>query len=120
VSARFDLAARGFPFEQDGALATAHPVDQAVHLALGVARGSIASAPGFGLGLDRSAALHERDRDARVRMAVERALAHLIARGDIALRSVATSAPPPAGRLVVVVEYVNLRLPQNPPRRLRV
>lgn len=92
---------------EDGSLLGVHPVDQEVALALGVARGTLGSAPdqGHSLGeLEYGA----RDLEAQVQQRVEQALAVLLARGDVLLVSVVTTLI--EGGFVVDATYQNLRL----------
>lgn len=84
-----------------------HPVDQAVALALGVERGTIASAPSQGHSLRELEHL-QNDLEAQVRQRIDQALSVLISRGDIALDSVVTTRI--EGGFVVDVSYRNLRL----------
>jgi hypothetical protein len=114
----FDIGRRGFPYAPDGTLRGAHAVDQEVHLALGIAYGSIASAPEIGHTIGEVRALQGVRTREDVADRVRRALRHPLERGDIELRRVEVTLPPPPGRLIVVVEYTNLRLAKAPLRRV--
>lgn len=90
-----------------GSLLAAHPVDQAVALALGIKRGSIGSAPDQGntLGDIEHAG---RDLESQVEQRVQQALSVLIDRGDIRLDGVVTVRQPSGW--YADVNYQNLRL----------
>lgn len=105
-AAKFDAASKAFPFDDDGRLQDAHPVDQEVALALWVVAGTLASAPELGHGL-RSVRLDSARKKA-VEDAVRLALAALLSRGDIEVLGI-ESASPQRGALAVEVTYRNLR-----------
>lgn len=108
VAAMFDPSIRGYPLNASGTLTAIHPVDQKVILALHVKWGTLASAADFG------AKFHLLKRDRNLEAAcvaeVNRALGDLLRAADIALRGITVTRPIP-GRVIVVVSYVNLRLP---------
>ncbi len=102
------------PFTHDaralagGQLAGAHPVDQAVALAFGVAYGTIGSVPGQGHTLGEIE-WQSKDLEAQVESRARQALAALIQRGDVRLRSVVTTRLPSG--FFADINYTNLRLP---------
>jgi len=108
----FDPALMDFPKDADGRYVEVHPVDQQVELALALAFGSVASAPGVGGTLRdiRIASRAEMTNDASQRVNV--ALAALIARGDVRVVSVVAYAAN-AWRAHVEVVYQNLRAPDT-------
>jgi hypothetical protein len=114
----FDLSTRSFPYDARGALVGVHPVDQEVELALGITAGSLGSAPAQGHTLRFITSPSAPDAERQVEDRVNRALARLLERGDITVRSARFVRPAPPGRLLVAVEYVNLRL--KPPALRRI
>lgn len=92
---------------ESGLLLGVHPVDQAVALAFGIERGTLASAPAQGHSLRELEHL-QNDLEAQVRQRIDQALSVLISRGDISLESVVTTRI--EGGFVVDVTYRNLRL----------
>lgn len=101
----------------EGLLLGVHPVDQAVAFALGVQRGSLASALEHGhalADLEHTA----RDLEAQVRQRVEQALARLLQRGDLRLLEVVTTRLD--GGFSVDVTYQNLRILPASQRILRL
>ena len=110
AAVKFDLATKGFPLDSDGLYLSAHPVDQAVNMALGVVAGSIASDPAFGSRLRRIRfASNGPVLQKAVEDAVRIALAARLSAGDISILKIETDAPA-RGSLFVAVSYVNLRL----------
>ncbi len=100
---------------EDGALLGVHPVDQAVALAFGVARGTLGSAPDQGNSLGELEHAG-RDLEAQVEQRVRQALTVLVDRGDISLDRVVTQRR--EGGFVSEITYQNLRLPGSAPRTL--
>lgn len=95
-----------------------HPVDQRVTLALGVALGKLALDKTLG---SRLLTLQPAAQERMTALAlghVEEALANLITAGDITLLSVSTKLSA-HGRIVVEVQYVNLRLPDGEPQTVQ-
>lgn len=114
AAVKFDLATKGFPLDSDGLYISAHPVDQAVNLALGVVAGSIASDPAFGNKLRRIRfAAGGPVLQKSVEDVVRIALADRLAAADISILKVETDVPA-RGSLFVAVSYVNLRLDPTP------
>ena len=108
----FDPAVKGFPFDSDGNAKLAHPVDQAVALAVGVPLGTIAWAPSTGIDLQAIRRAPPNALATTITYEVRRALATLIAAEDITfisapLRRDANERP------FFDVNYVNRRRPQT-------
>lgn len=105
----FDLGTRAFAQNADGTLASVHPVDQEVNLALGIEEGSIASAKDVGHRFRRIIRAAGPTVAAAVRDEANRALARPLARRDIKILSVDTDSTKVRGRIIAIVHYTNLR-----------
>ena len=105
-----------FLFEDDGSglLASIDPTDQEVALALLIRKGTLASAPNVGATFREIKKL-DRYTPAKVNDAVNLALASLLARKAITLKSAQVETNRRNGRLLIAVSYVNLkRTPTRP------
>ena len=108
----YDPLIRGFATTSDGDLVSVHPVVQEASFALGVALGSIPSAPTVGLNIRRIKSARSADVPIVARDEVEVALKRLIDAGDIQIVRVTASAA--WGRVLMETEFVNLRDPVRP------
>ena len=115
---QFDPGLRQFVQNADGSMASIHPVDQKVALALGIENGSIPSATSQGHKIRQL--LNRLDPSKRPQVAtqeVRRVLADMITAGDVILVLVAVDASR-GDSTRVNVTYVNTRLatynPANP------
>jgi phage gp46-like protein len=115
----FDGALRDFPNADNGDLERVHWVDQKVALKLTIKRGAVSSSPALGsllatLKRGAPAQLQNRAEDA-----VRNCLAQMIADGEVELLNVVATSPA-RGKLLVVVEYRNLLLPNEKPHTVKV
>lgn len=118
----FEVETRTFPIGTDGRPAYQHPVDQAVSFALGIAKGTIPSAPELGLDVERlSSASRSRALNTATDI-VSRALDPWVQAGDVRFVSVTLNGDVVLGRVPFEVTYVNLRTPNvdNRPRTVRI
>lgn len=105
----FDQKSRSFLQNADGTMASAHPVDQEVALALGIEWGTIASAKDVGHKFRKILRASGPSTVAAVKDEVNRVLARPLARKDIALLGVDVDTTKVRGRILVFVRYKNLR-----------
>lgn len=108
-----------FPYLPSGLLAPLDPVDQQAALALLVRFGTLASVPTLGSKF-RQIRKVDRRTPAQVADMVNETLADLLARRAITLRSVKVETSRAAGRVLLAVEYLNLRLSPTRPRVVQV
>lgn len=109
VAPFFDPRIRDYPTDASGQLASVHPVDLAVALALSVDYGAITSAPTFG---NKLRSLPRGDADTVTNAAhdaVAQALKPLVDRGDVTLVRVSVELPR-RGVVQIEVQYRNNRL----------
>lgn len=109
LALRFDAATRTFLQNSDGTMASIHPVDQEVTIALGVDQGAIKSASDVGHRIRRIVRAGGKSLESDVRDAVRLALAKPLARGDIRLLGIDVDAITVRGRIAVIVRYLNVR-----------
>lgn len=115
--ALFDLATRSSPHDALGYVKRIHWVDQAVALALGITQGKLTSNKTLGNRLRMIPRGDLRQLQAAVEDAVRIALARLLEQRDIVVTSIVTTSPI-RSQLIVVVNYVNLRLTPRTPSNI--
>lgn len=115
----FDLESRTFVTDGDGNLVAVHPVDADVALALGFEFGSIAAAPAEGAEANRLRRVSQAAAQSVTTDVVRVALKRLIDAGDIELLGVETDTRI-RGRILVGVDYWNLRLSPRPAAPTRI
>ena len=103
----FNITTRQHVINADGTMASVHPVDQRVTLALGVKLGSIPSAPGVGNKLRTITRGSLAQLTAQANDYVEQALIAMTTAKEISVISIGVFAPQP-GQLIVQVTYTNL------------
>jgi hypothetical protein len=109
TAGRFDGASRAYVQNADGSIAGIHAVDQEVALALSIEEGALASAVTTGHRIRKIKRSAGPTVVADVQDAVRFALRRVLARQDIAIRSIDVDNTTVRGRIVVAVTYVNLR-----------
>lgn len=115
----FNGATFTFPFLVSGLLTPLDPVDQQVALALLVRFGTLASVPALGAKF-RQIKKIDRTTPAKVNDMVNETLSDLLARRAITLRSVKVETLRANGRILLAVEYVNLRLTPTRPTVVQI
>lgn len=113
---QIDGTTRDFVQNEDGQMASVHPVDQRVHVALTYRLGSIGSAADIGSGVRNIQHLRQEKINRQVQGAVGLALSAMIDNGDVVVQSVEGQIQD-HGRLVTVVDYVNMKLSPDSVRR---
>ena len=103
----FDVSSKATLLDANGFARSVHPVDQEVALAIGVELGTLKSSPTVGLDYERLRSATRKTILAVAIDAVNVALAGPLGRGDIKILGV--QAETNAGRISLIVEYVNLR-----------
>lgn len=108
-AAKFDIGTKTQVQASNGTLVSVHPVDQEVNLRLGIEEKQIASAVTVGHRIRQITRSGGPDVQSRVIDAVNIALADPLARKDIKILGVDVDAKTVRGRIVVAVNYLNLR-----------
>lgn len=111
-----DGRTRDFVRTDDGQFESIHPVDQRAYIALAYRLGSIGSAISVGSGLRNITVLRQEKINRQVQGAAGLALQKQIDAGDVTLQGAAAEIQE-HGRLVVVVDYVNMKLSPDSARR---
>lgn len=106
---KFDGATRTFVQNVDGTMAGIHPVDQEVALALSLEEGAVGSTKGLGHHVRRIKRSVGPTVIADVTDAVKFALRRPLSRKDIVILSIDVDNTRVRGRIVIAVQYVNLR-----------
>ncbi len=108
-AAQYDPRLRVIVQNADGTTAEVHPVDQTVAYCLTIKLGTISSDPTRGFDWDKLKATAPQARQHAATDLVKRALAKPLAAGDVTIVSVQLRQD--LGRLAVVTNYINNRLP---------
>jgi len=103
---KFDLTLRQWVFNANGTLASVHPVDQRVVLALGFALGKIPAAPGIGNTLRSIPRVVPATIEAQVDSAVHAALDDMVTSGEITINEI--DVWPQTNGFITQVVYTNL------------
>lgn len=111
----FDPTTRDFTRDANGRYVDQHPVDAAVVTALLLQLGKLPAAPNVGAAFRSIGNALARDAQRKTERVVRKALARLIARGDITLVTVVREVRA-SGAHLIVVTYVNERLQGRPQR----
>ena len=111
-----DGTTRDFIPTEDGQLQSIHPVDQRAYISLTYRLGSIGSATAVGSGVQNIKVLREEKINRQVQGAVGDALKSQIDAGDVVVLGSAGQIQE-HGRLVTVVDYVNMKLSPDSVRR---
>ena len=104
---QYDLATRRFVQNADGSMASVHPIDQQVDLAMGIALGSLPGTPTQGNRLRRIQRAAGQTLQREVEDAVYDALNLLTTAKKITVLAVLVATPAP-GQVIVQLVYVNM------------
>jgi phage gp46-like protein len=115
----YDAALRDFPLAANGDLQRVHWVDQKVALKLAIAEGDVAGTPTLGSRLRELKRGAPAQLQRRAEDAVSLALQQMVTAREIQVVSVVATSPS-RGKLLVVVTYRNLLLPNEKQRTMRI